>query len=141
MTPSAAAPSSAEQVIIQPLPRIDRMQNSYSRSKAKALSERMRARANVRWERERERREAEMPGRLRELAEIEIQNLPRRKGDVLGCLQWTDFRTGMVRRWIVRIGDRVDQVVIESPDGRRTSSHGWTWVMDHLRGYLAGRKR
>jgi hypothetical protein len=76
----------------------------------------------------------------RALAEIEIANLPRRQGDALGCLQWTDFRTGKVRRWTVRIGDRIDRVVMCAPDGRTTGSHGWTWVMAHLRGFLCGSK-
>ena len=98
-------------------------------------------RANrVRWAADQARRDAEEPARRRELAEIEVQNLPHRKGDVLGVLQWTDARTGAVKRWIIRIGDRADRVTVEAPDGRRTRSHGWTWVMDHLRGFLAGRK-
>jgi hypothetical protein len=82
---------------------------------------------------QRARREAEMPGRMRELAVIEAENLPRREGDALGCLAWHDFRTGKVRRWVVRIGDRADRVTLHAPDGRGTGSHGWTWVMNHLR--------
>lgn len=80
------------------------------------------------------------PERIRELEEIEINNLPRKQGDALGCWQWTDFGTGKIRRWIVRIGDRSDRITTETPDGKKTLSSGWTWVMDHLRGYLAGRK-
>jgi len=87
-----------------------------------------------------ERRMVDLPERIREQAEWDAQNLPRKQGDALGCLQWTDFRTGRVRRWTVRIGDRVDRITLESPDGRKTESHGWTWAMDHLRGYLAGTK-
>lgn len=98
-------------------------------------------RANqARWDADRNRRDAEMPERIREIEEIEIQNLPRKRGDALGCLQWTDFRTGQVRRWVVRIGDRRDRITLESPDGRKTQSHGWTWALDHLRGFLVGRK-
>jgi hypothetical protein len=63
----------------------------------------------------------------------EVLNFPRRTGDALGCLQWTDFRTGKVRRWVVEIGARRDQIVLRSPDGRRSGPHGWAWVMDHLR--------
>jgi hypothetical protein len=62
------------------------------------------------------------------------------QGDAIGSLQYRDFRTGKVRRWTVLRGDRADRVVLRSPDGRQTQAHGWTWVMDHLRGYLAGRK-
>jgi hypothetical protein len=89
---------------------------------------------------QRERRMADLPERLREMEEIAIQNLPRQAGDALGCLQWTDFQSGKVRRWIVRIGDRSDRVTVEAPGGKRTGSHGWTWMLNHLRGYLCGRK-
>lgn len=116
------------------------MHGRYSRQKAKAISERARRMARARWKRHDERVAAEMPARLRELEEIEIQNLPHRQGDALGCLQWHDFRTGRVRRWTVRVGARRDQVTLEAAAGKRTGSHGWTWVMDHLRGFLAGRK-
>ena len=94
----------------------------------------------ARWDADRARRDAEEPERIRELAEIEIANLPRRQGDPLGCLQWHDFRSGKVRRWTVRIGDRADRVTLHAPDGRATDSHGWSWVMSHLRGFLVGRK-
>ena len=87
-----------------------------------------------------DRRAADLPERIRELAEIDVQNLPRKEGDALGCLQWTDFRTGRVRRWTVRIGDRADRITLHSPDGRKTGSHGWAWALDHLRGFLCGRK-
>lgn len=86
------------------------------------------------------RMELVTPEYIRELREIEIANMPRKQGDALGCLQWHDFRTGKVRRWTVRIGDRVDRVTLHAPDGRTTTSHGWSWVMSHLRGFLAGRK-
>jgi hypothetical protein len=69
----------------------------------------------------------------RALAEIEIENLPRRQGDALGCLQWTDFRSGKVRRWTVRIGDRLDRITIEAPGCKPSPSHGWTWFLVMLR--------
>jgi hypothetical protein len=87
-----------------------------------------------------ERRMVDLPERIREMAEWDIQNLPRKTGDALGCLQWHDFSTGKVRRWTVRIGDRIDRITLESPDGRKTGSHGWAWALDHLRGFLCGRK-
>jgi hypothetical protein len=117
-----------------PLPR-----NRWQR-KSRLASEKARKMGLASQKVQRERREAEMPERIRELAEIEIQNLPRKQGDALGSLQWTDFRTGKVRRWTFRIGSRADQVTMHSPDGRGTQSHGWTWVMNNLRGYLAGRR-
>ncbi len=52
---------------------------------------------------------------LRSLEETEVQNLPRKQGDGLGCLQWTDYRSGKVRKWVVRIGNRRDRVTVESP--------------------------
>ena len=69
-----------------------------------------------------------------------VENLPRHAGDALGCLQWTDFRSGRVRRWVVEIGARRDQIVLRSPDGRRTGSHGWAWALAKLRPYLCGRR-
>ena len=116
------------------------MHGSYNRRKAKAASDRGKRMAAARWKIDRQRRDEEMSARIRELAEIKTENFPRKQGDALGCLQWTDFRTGKVRRWIVRIGARSDRVTLETPNGKRTGSHGWTWVMDHLRSYLAGRK-
>jgi hypothetical protein len=83
------------------------------------------------------RRMADLPARLREMEEIEIQNLPHRKGDALGCLQWSDFRTGKVHRWIVRIGKRVDRITVESPGGTPSTSHGWTWFLTQLRKHLS----
>lgn len=112
---------------------MSRYRGRYNRKIAKALSERGRRMANARWQRDRERWDAEEPERLRELAEIEAENLPRRTGDALGCLQWTCFRTGKVRRWTIRIGKRRDQITAHSPDGRATGSHGWSWLFDHLR--------
>lgn len=120
--------------------RFGNMHGRYDRLKAKAASERGKRMAAARWRIDRARRDLEMPARIREQAEIDAQNLPRKPGDAIGCLQWTDFRTGKTRRWTVRIGDRIDRVTLESPHGKRTGSHGWTWVMDHLRGFLAGTK-
>lgn len=92
--------------------------------------------ARVRWDRDRVRRDAEEPERVRELELVKALNFPRRAGDVLGTLQWTEAETGKVRRWVVRIGDRSDRITLESPGGRRTGSHGWTWALEKLRKYL-----
>lgn len=94
----------------------------------------------ARWDAVRAKQDAEMPERIRELAEIETENLPRKQGDALGCFQWTDFRTGKVRRWTVKIGQRADQITLHSPDGCDTGSHGWTWVMVKLRKHLTNRQ-
>ena len=119
------------------------MLTRYNRNKHKALSERGKRMAAARWKADRERRDAEMPERIRELEEIAIDNLPRQCGDALGCLQWSDFRTGKVRRWVVRVGDRRDRVTVEGPGKAASASHGWTWLMRCLRGHLCrygGRK-
>jgi hypothetical protein len=102
----------------------------------KAASERGRRMALARWAADRARRDAEEPDRMREIAAIAAENLPCDPGDPLGCLQWTDYRTGHVRRWIVRIGARRDQVTIESPGKPPTRSHGWAWVLTKLRKHL-----
>ena len=86
------------------------------------------------------RRMERMAERILELAEYDVWNLPRKQGDALGSLQWTDFLTGKVRRWTVRIGIRQDQITLESPDGRKTASHGWSWALNHMRGFLCGTK-
>ena len=92
-------------------------------------------RANeARWERDRARRAAEAPARERELAIIEAENLPRRQGDPVGFLQYTDLATGQVRRWTLRIGDRRDRFTVTlHKDGRRSASHGLTFIFDSLR--------
>lgn len=63
----------------------------------------------------------------------------RTSRDAIGALQWSDFRSGRVRRWTVRVGDRIDRITLESPGGKRTDSHGWTWILDRLRSHLCGR--
>lgn len=125
---------SGQQVIMTPMANFRKQRAERKRFRMRAMgkvSQRVQAA---------KRMERVTPEYLRELEEIEIQNFPRREGDALGCLQWTDFRTGKVRRWTVRIGDRIDRVTLHAPDGRKTASHGWTWVMDHLRGFLCGSK-
>ena len=113
---------------------------NYFQIRKQRASERGRKMAKARWKLDREKRDLEEPERIRELQEIEAINLPKRRGDALGCLQWHNFRTGKVRRWTIRIGDRIDRVTAEAPNGKITKSHGWTWIMDHLRGYLCGSK-
>ena len=83
------------------------------------------------------RMELVTPEYLRELREIEIANMPRKQGDPLGCLQWTDYRTGKRRKWIVRIGDRTDRITVESPGEKPSPSHGWTWFFTKLRNHLS----
>jgi hypothetical protein len=100
-------------------------------------SEKSKGMNRARWKADGARRDAAMLERMRHMAEIEVENLPRKQGDALGCLQWTDFRSGKVRRWIVRIGDRIDRITLESPGGKPTISHGWTWVMTKLRSILS----
>ena len=115
------------------------MRDSYTKRRIRALSERGKLMAAARWRADRARRDAEAQEIERYMAEIEAINLPRKQGDALGSLQWTDFATGKVRRWTVRIGDRTDRITLEM-GGKRTRSSGWTWALNHLRGFLAGRK-
>jgi hypothetical protein len=81
-----------------------------------------------------------MPARIRELAEIEIQNLPRKQGDPVWGIRITNFSTGKVWAWTLRIGKRLNQVTMHSTSGKSSKSVGLTWIMVHLRGYLAGTK-
>jgi hypothetical protein len=62
------------------------------------------------------------------------------EGDAVGSFQYHDFRTGKVRRWTVLRGDRADRVMLRYMDGRQTKPHGWTWIMDTMRGHMAGTK-
>lgn len=109
------------------------MPSGYTRRKINALRERGRRMANARWKAERERRNAEAPEIIRHLVEVDAMNFPRKAGDAVGCLQWTDYRTGKVTRRIVEIGDRIDRIVIRQPDGTRSRSHGWAWFLTHFR--------
>jgi hypothetical protein len=98
-------------------------------------------RANkARWDQDRARRDAEEPERLAEIAYWKSLGLPCREGDTLGCLQSHNFASGKVHRWTIKIGDRSDRVTMHAPDGRSTGSHGWTWVMERLRGHLSGNR-
>lgn len=99
-------------------------------------SEHGRKMAFARWKRKRCRDQFVDPEVLADL----LSNSVPREGDAIGSLEWRDFRSGQVMRWTVLRGDRVDRVMLRHPDGRKTKSHGWTWIMDHLRGHFAGRK-
>lgn len=101
----------------------------------KALSEKGRRMAKARWDKWRAR--PDDPEALDSLR----RHPPIRKGDVIGSFEWRDFRSGEVRRWRVHRGDRIGRVFLTSPDGRRTRSHGWAWILDHLRPFLVGRGR
>lgn len=113
------------------------MPSSYTRRRINALRERGRRMAAARWKAERERRDVEAPEIAGYLAEIDALNLPRKAGDALGCMQWTDYRTGKVRKWVIRIGDRIDRITVESPHTERSRSHGWTWFLTSLRKHLS----
>ena len=112
------------------------MQAAHTSRKIKALRERGRKMANARWTKHRATINADQPAILRDLAETAAINLPVRQGDPVGLLQWTDLRTGSVKRWTLRIGDRADRLTLHAPDGRATRSHGWTWILSHLRRHL-----
>jgi hypothetical protein len=93
----------------------------------------------ARWSADRARRDADEPARRRELEEIETINLPRKAGDAIGSLQWTDYASGRVRRWTIRIGDRADRMTLEAVGGRPGASHGWTWIFERLRRHLVSK--
>jgi hypothetical protein len=62
------------------------MHTRHKRLIIKTKSEHGKRMANARWKADRERRDAEMPERIRELALIEAENLPRKQGDPIGSL-------------------------------------------------------
>lgn len=119
----------AEHVIRSPMTR------NYWQHKRRLSTERARKMGIASQQAQRERRMECVD--LREQEEIEIINLPRAKGDALGCLTWHDFGTGKVRRWVIRIGDRIDRITVESPGHTASKSHGWTWFLTQLRKKLA----
>jgi hypothetical protein len=114
------------------------MPSSYTRHSINALRERGKTMAAARWKLDRERRALAMPAPVREIEEIEVQNLPRRQGDAVGCLQYHDFITGKIYRWVAEIGDRSDRVVFRSPDGRRGKSAGWAFLLRCVRMVILG---
>lgn len=117
------------------------MHNRRTRQQIQAMQDRGRQMARARWTADRARRDAEQPDRERELAIIEARNLPRKQGDPVGILQYTNLRDGTVRRWTLRIGDRCDRFTCHSPDGRATKqSHGLTWLFDKLRSAILRNK-
>ena len=100
------------------------------------LSDKGRKMARARWDADRKRRDAEEPARLREM----LDRIPSGPGDCVGCLQYRDHRSGTVKRWRVIATRDPRRVILQAPDGRQTQAHGWTWHLNHLRPYLAGRK-
>jgi hypothetical protein len=138
--PRRAAIIFGQQAVMTPLPDRPVMQKRYNRQYFNAIREKRRQAANIRWKRDRERRDAEEPARIRELAVIEAENVPRNPGDLFGILQWTDLGSGEVRRWVVRIGDRRDRYSVHSSDGRGTGSHGLSWIFDRLRAAILKRR-
>ena len=116
------------------------MHRSYNRKRARRLSERRRKMALARWKKDRERRMDGIEERRREMMIEAIENLPKVCGDPTHIFQIQNLATGKVDRWLIRRGDRVDRVTMENMKGKRTASHGWTWILNHLRGYLAGTK-
>lgn len=101
-----------------------------------ARSARARKMAAARWAKHRARREEGEAERLLELA----AHPPICEGDAIARLEFHDFRSGEVRRWVVKATRDPRRVTLETPDGRTTKAHGWTWHLDKLRGHLAGTK-
>lgn len=106
-----------------------RTQSKYSREKALQMNK-------VRWDTDRARRDAEEPARVREMMEIRAMNYPCNPGDVLGTLQWVDAYDGKVRRWVVRIGQRRDQITLEFPGQDRSRSTGWSSALVQIRKHI-----
>ena len=106
----------------------------HSKRRGKYSRERSLQMNKARWDADRERRKA---GESERLAELSLRP-PITEGSVLGVIIWHDALTGEVKKWRVKRGDRTDRVILQSPDGRQTKSHGWTWVMMRLRKWFSG---
>lgn len=63
-------------------------------------------------------------------------NPPLVEGSVLGSLQWTNHITGKITRWTVLRGNRVNNYVLRSLDGRTSRPHGMAWMLEKLRPVL-----
>lgn len=113
------------------------MHKRYHALKMKALSERGSMMARARWAKENQRRAEEEAAIAHDLALIRSMNLPRKEGDLLGTLQWTEHSTGKVRRWHIRIGDRADRITFENSHGVTSKSCGWTAFLSKLRRHLS----
>lgn len=57
-------------------------------------------------------------------------------GSVLGSLQWSNAITGKVTRWAVLRGNRVNNYVLRTPDGRTSRPHGMAWILEKIRPIL-----
>ena len=85
---------------------------------------------------QRARREAEITPEF--LMDLQA-NPPLRKGDAIGSLQWTNFLTGQVTRWAVLRGDRSNNFILRSPDGRTSKPHGLAWMLEKVRPVILSR--
>lgn len=82
---------------------------------------------------QRARREAAItPENLMDLA----ANQPLGPGSVLGAFQWHNHLTGRVTRWAVLRGNRRNNYVLRTPDGRPSRPHGMAWLLEKIRPVL-----
>ena len=63
-------------------------------------------------------------------------NPPPRPGDPIRVLEWRNIQTGSILRWTVLRGPRVNNYVLRTPDGRKSSPHGMAWILEHIRKIL-----
>lgn len=58
------------------------------------------------------------------------------EGAVVGSVEIRNFLTGTVKRWALVQGHRKDRFAMRAPDGRKSTPHSATWIMDRLRKHL-----
>lgn len=63
---------------------------------------------------------------------------PLLKGDVIGRIEFQDFRSGTIRRWSVCRGNRTNNYTLRSPDGRESKPHGMSWILERVRKVILG---
>ena len=105
----------------------------FSIKRQRAISLKMSERGKKSQAVQRARREASITPEMR----MDIAANPLiAEGSFLGSLQWRNGRTGKVTRWAVLRGNRRNNYVLRTPDGRTSKPHGLAWILKKLRPIL-----
>ena len=79
----------------------------------------------------------------RRLAAMDPQELLERRtsmefgpGAPVRTIEIRDLFTGIIRRWTVLQGPRLNNFILRSPSGKTSKPHGTAWIMNKLRRVL-----